>query len=410
VANELCTGFSYIVNLSQLIELGTLINRTSDVTQLQSTLADIVQIYNEDFYHGSNKCYDNCGQTSYALSLLADAAPADEQAAMLSALINDIVNTQHNHVTVGIIGAKALFQLLKARQQVQVGIDLVEQTTQPSWGYMIFNDVEPATSNLWELWDSPTEGPGMNSRNHHMFSSVSEFIVTTASGIDEFSCTRLSALKPAQTLGISWADTTVGVACGDMHMRYRRTGGVQCAKVPEGRSEMRPNMIVVEDYVLSCGAEGGVIHSIDFASWGLPDGTCGGFMVNETCDAPGVLDIVRQRCVGSADCVLSPRGTDWPQPSCPGPHRLFVQAKCTGAHGVLADVAIPVGQRQTELWLPHLGLSGAKVHDVRANNITTVFSEGMFTPSEGVLSVRVEPSAVVLSLASGSYSLRLSTE
>lgn len=28
------------------------------------------------------------------------------------------------------------------------------------WGYMLYNTVEPATSSLWELWNSPTEGPG----------------------------------------------------------------------------------------------------------------------------------------------------------------------------------------------------------------------------------------------------------
>jgi hypothetical protein len=61
---------------------------------------------------------------------VAGTNPGGSEDTMLDALINDIVNTQHNHVTVGIIGAKALFQLLKARNKVQVGIDLAEQTTQ----------------------------------------------------------------------------------------------------------------------------------------------------------------------------------------------------------------------------------------------------------------------------------------
>jgi hypothetical protein len=38
------------------------------------------------------------------------------------------------------------------------------QVSYPSWGYMFYNDVEPATSSLWELWNGPTKGPGMNSR------------------------------------------------------------------------------------------------------------------------------------------------------------------------------------------------------------------------------------------------------
>lgn len=31
---------------------------------------------------------------------------------------------------------------------------------------MIYNDIEPATSNLWELWDSPFKGPSMDRYGH----------------------------------------------------------------------------------------------------------------------------------------------------------------------------------------------------------------------------------------------------
>lgn len=410
VANELCTGFSYIVNLRQMVELATALNHTTDATNLQNTLNNVVNLYNQAFYKSGGKCYDNCGQSSYAMSLLSGAAPAAEQDEMMTALINDIVNTQKNHVTVGIIGAKALFQLLKERNHVQVGIDLAEQTTYPSWGYMHFNNIEPATSNTWELWDSPTEGPGMNSRNHHMFSSISEFIVTTAGGIDEFSCKRLSVLRPARVLGISWAHTSAGVECGDVHLSYRRAGGVQCAKVPEGRSEVNPMLPVVEDVVLSCGPDGGVITSIDFASWGFPDGTCGAFVSNSTCDATSLIPALSAKCVGQSECVLSSRATDYPSANCPGPHRLFAQATCSGSHGVQVDVSVPVGQQETELWIPHHGHSNPTVVDMQRGGVSaTVFSLGTFTPSDGVRAVHRTEDVVVVSLAPGAYSLRLST-
>ena len=41
-------------------------------------------------------------------------------------------------------------------------------------GYMIANKYEPATT-LWELWNSDDQGPGMNSRNHIMFGSISSY-------------------------------------------------------------------------------------------------------------------------------------------------------------------------------------------------------------------------------------------
>ena len=44
--------------------------------------------------------------------------------------------------------------------------------------------------------DSPFEGVGMNSRNHHMFSSFSHYLVTTVGGVDETSGDHVQ-LRPA---------------------------------------------------------------------------------------------------------------------------------------------------------------------------------------------------------------------
>jgi alpha-L-rhamnosidase len=49
---------------------------------------------------------------------------------------------------------------------------------------MMVNPFEPATT-IWELMDAPSEGPGMNSRNHHMYSSVGQFIVERYGGISQ---------------------------------------------------------------------------------------------------------------------------------------------------------------------------------------------------------------------------------
>lgn len=106
------------------------------------------------------------------------------------------------------------------------------------------------------------------SRNHHMFSSISEFIVKAVSGITDVSCAAPLTLRPAQALGVSAAHTTLTTECGDVTLEYQRTGGVQCARVPEGRSMSRPGFREVADVELTCGENGGIIKSVDFASWG----------------------------------------------------------------------------------------------------------------------------------------------
>ena len=60
---------------------------------------------------------------------------------------------------------------------------MVLNTDYPSIGFLFANQWEPATENLWELMDGYSEGTGMNSRNHHMWSSYSHYIVQRLGGI-----------------------------------------------------------------------------------------------------------------------------------------------------------------------------------------------------------------------------------
>lgn len=63
-------------------------------------------------------------------------------------------------------------------------IQMALQNTYPSYGYEIdgVGNDEPATT-LWELWNSDVAGPGMNSRNHIMFGSVSSWFYKSLAGI-----------------------------------------------------------------------------------------------------------------------------------------------------------------------------------------------------------------------------------
>ena len=55
---------------------------------------------------------------------------------------------------------------------------------------------------MWELWDSPFEGTGMNSRNHHMFTSFSYYLVTQVAGvsIEGYDSSRASGRSGETTL------------------------------------------------------------------------------------------------------------------------------------------------------------------------------------------------------------------
>lgn len=62
---------------------------------------------------------------------------------------------------------KYLHRALTANGFGEVAIDSLLQPDYPSFGFWFNNDLEPATT-MNELPDMYAEGPGMNSRNHHM--------------------------------------------------------------------------------------------------------------------------------------------------------------------------------------------------------------------------------------------------
>merc|ERR1719445_868186 len=92
------------------------------------------------------------------------------------------IETDANLLTTGIIGAKLLLPILHSLNATQLSLNLIKggdaaNASYPSWAWEGQNAMEPATA-VWELWDAPSEGDGMNSRNHHMFSSVSAYLNT----------------------------------------------------------------------------------------------------------------------------------------------------------------------------------------------------------------------------------------
>lgn len=91
---------------------------------------------------------------------------------------------------------------------------------------MFNNDVEPATSSLWELWDSPTEGPGMNSRNHHMFSSISGWFVKYLSGLQRAACDGSAVEIELGDNPLSWTHIDRKLPCGTVSIDFQRMGGV----------------------------------------------------------------------------------------------------------------------------------------------------------------------------------------
>ncbi|KAG7347499.1 alpha-L-rhamnosidase [Nitzschia inconspicua] len=138
--------------------------------------------FHDSFYNVTTGVYMSGLQTEQALPLYLGVVPDDVEQSVLNHLISDIEVTNGGHTTSGIIGIKYEMEALSILGRGDVALDLALQTTYPSWGYMLQNQYEPSTT-VWELWNSDTSGPGMNSRNHHMFGSVAGWMYKYVAGI-----------------------------------------------------------------------------------------------------------------------------------------------------------------------------------------------------------------------------------
>ena len=178
--------FAAMHDMGLIAEMATAVGDSDTASACAAARAKAGAAFHKQWYSPDKQCYGSCVQAANAMALWVGAdvtADASQVAGVINQTVNDIFNTNKGHTTAGIIGIKALYEAMSRLGHADVPVRMNAVTTYPSYGYMITNQYEPATT-LWELWNSDTQGPGMNSRNHIMFGSVSSWFYRYLCGLD----------------------------------------------------------------------------------------------------------------------------------------------------------------------------------------------------------------------------------
>ena len=182
---QLIAAFPFLRDVTTIIKIATVLNDSATVSDYTQLYANLSSTFHSLWYNSSNLGYADGMQAANVLALaLPSVVPDDLQGAVVKALVNDL--RKHGHLTTGIVGTANLFPVLSANGQHDLALQLAQSTTYPSYGWMFTNGIENATT-LWELWDSPldtVDGPGMDSRNHIMFGSISAWFYRDVAGIN----------------------------------------------------------------------------------------------------------------------------------------------------------------------------------------------------------------------------------
>ncbi|KAJ5745103.1 Alpha-L-rhamnosidase [Penicillium odoratum] len=114
-------------------------------------------------FNASDAVYGCGSQGLLALALDMDAPPTEEIFAQVPDNFVESIKNNTNHWTVGEIALPAFFRVLHSNGYDELLYSLMNQTTEPSYGYEV---VSGATSP-WKAWDgTSTSG---SSTNHLMF-------------------------------------------------------------------------------------------------------------------------------------------------------------------------------------------------------------------------------------------------
>lgn len=214
----------YYFSTRLLAEMAGVLGRTDDRAEYTALAEDIKAAFHASYYDPETGSYPGGTQTSYVLPLYLGLVPDDVRPRVEANLLQRIAEDDY-HPTTGFLGTSYLLPVLSGTGAHDVAARMATQETYPSWGYM----VSKGATTVWELWNSDTAGPGMNSRNHFALGSVGRWFYECLAGIrpdPDAPGFKHFFVAPEPGGDITWASAKHTSPYGDIESRWAITGDV----------------------------------------------------------------------------------------------------------------------------------------------------------------------------------------
>eukprot|EP01084_Bolivina_argentea_P268270 455601_1 len=188
IDNHFSGAFAYIETVRIIKNLANIIGNSSYESYLNTLENTLKNEFISAFYNDGSNEFLHGLQTSYAMTLHAEIYSNNTMRNNLQTNLVKKIHIDNDLLTTGIIGAKFILPILYNINQTILSLNMIKgnkginnqvNASYPSWVFEQENHLEPATA-VWEMWDDSVQ---KNSRNHHMFSSVSAYLTTDISGI-----------------------------------------------------------------------------------------------------------------------------------------------------------------------------------------------------------------------------------
>ena len=199
-SNNVTSTAFYYMDTVITAKAAKLLGYNSDAEKYNMKAEEIMNSYNDYFYKGQG-IYANGSQTALSFPVYSGLVPADRIQSVIDALISNI-QSQENHVDTGILGAKAIYNVLSENGCHDLAYKMVLNPTKPSYADWI----NQGCTTFWESWD------GKASRNHIMFGDIGAWFYKNVAGIclDQVSSDSVAfkhfVLRPRLTGDLTWAN------------------------------------------------------------------------------------------------------------------------------------------------------------------------------------------------------------
>lgn len=216
------TAFYYML-IETLEQAATRLGRTADAQRYRARADVVKKAFNERFFDADANAYHEEGQPSgtykqypNVIALAAGLVPDDRVDAVTANLEKDL-ELRQDHVDLGLIGVRYVFDLLTRDGRVQTAYDVASQTTYPSFGHWL------ETLGLTALPEDWTAE--FRSVNHHMFSSIVAWFFADLVGIEpiEPGFGRIEFRPEVPATGLDWMQASYDSVRGTVATRWRKS-------------------------------------------------------------------------------------------------------------------------------------------------------------------------------------------
>jgi alpha-L-rhamnosidase len=217
----------YYYDCVLMARMATAVGRYDDAQIYADMACDIRNAFNVKFLDRQANQYPGHTQTANLLPLFFGLVPEHRIDAVAQNVAKNIIG-RYFHLSTGFLGTGYINPVLTQTGHHDLAWKLAAQSTYPSWGYMVKKDA----TTIWELWNSDTAGPGMNSRNHFCLGSVGEWFYETLAGITpDDPGFRVIRIQPRPVGELSWVKASLNSLYGPIACAWQLKSNSFCLQV-----------------------------------------------------------------------------------------------------------------------------------------------------------------------------------